>query len=808
MSAELPPDLQLEIAHLLLIDVVGYSKLLVNEQIESLQQLNRIVRATDCFRAAEARDKLIRLPTGDGMALLFFESPEQPVRCALEIAEALQSRPEIQVRMGIHSGPVNQVPDVNDRINFAGAGINVAQRVLDCGDAGHILLSKHVAEDLSQYRHWQPYLKDLGECEVKHGLRLHVVSLCKNGLGNPQVPEKFKRRQRWKEPRPVHPVSSPRWPRWAPMAALLLSGCALAISFTIFFRHRATSNGPQKFGNLAGALPEKSIAVLPFENLSDDKQNAYFADGVQDEILTNLAKVADLKVISRTSMMQYKNNAERNLREIGKTLGVAHILEGTVQRSGGRVRVSAQLIDARTDVHLWAEHYDREIADVFAIENELAEQIVAQLKSRLSPVEKAAIEQKPTADLAAYDLYLRGRELVEGAVFTSGNELFEATRLLEQAVRRDPSFALAYYQLAHAHDQLYVRAIDHTGARLNLAEAAIQSLRRLRPESGEAHLALAKHLYWGHLDYDNARKELAAARGTLPNEPLLFLLTGYIDRRQSRWDKSLENMQHALDLDPAGPQALLVLQQIARTYELLRRYPEMAATLDRAFAIAPANTNTQLNRAQLDLDWKADVKPLAAAFQKLEAADANAVGSFAAELFHLGSCQRHWDEAARALSIMPSDGCREEAFPFPRAWCEGVLASFRGDGEKARSAFTAARAEVEQIVKQQPDNAPALCVLGLIDAALGNQRDAVHESKRAVDLLPVTKDSVDGARMIKYLALTYAWAGKKDAALTELSTAVKLPGYLSYGELKLDPMWDSLRGDPRFDKIVASLAPK
>src|SRR5438128_2096462 len=240
MSAEPKPDLPLEIAHLLLIAVVGYSKLLVNDQVESLAQLNRIVRSTDCFRAAEAKDKLIRLPTGDGMALLFFENLEQPARCALEIARALKDHPEIQVRMGIHSGPVNQVPDVNDRINIAGAGINVAQRVLDCGDAGHILLSKHVADDLKEYRHWQPYLQDLGECEVKHGLRLHLVNLYKDGLGNPQVPEKFKRRKRWKETGPVHPVVSPHWPRWAPIAALLLSGCALAISFTIFFRHRAT----------------------------------------------------------------------------------------------------------------------------------------------------------------------------------------------------------------------------------------------------------------------------------------------------------------------------------------------------------------------------------------------------------------------------------------------------------------------------------------------------------------------------------------------------------------------------------------
>src|SRR5256714_3380348 len=572
MSAELPPDLQLEIAHLLLIDVVGYSKLLVNDQVESLQNLNRIVRGTDCFCAAEAKDKLIRLPTGDGMALLFFENLEQPPRCALEIARALKDHPEIQVRMGIHSGPVNQVPDVNDRINIAGAGINIAQRVLDCGDAGHILLSKHVADDLKEYRHWQPYLQDLGECEVKHGLRLHLVNLYKDGLGNPQVPEKFKRRKRWKETGPVHPVVSPRWPRWAPIAALLFSGCALAISFTIFLRHRAALS--ETFAGAAVAIPDKSIAVLPFENLSDDKQNAYFADGVQDEILTNLAKVADLKVISRTSVMQYKNIIQRNLREVGKALGVAHILEGTVQRAGGRVRVSAQLIDARTDAHLWGESYDRDIADVFAIENELAEQIVAQLKSRLSPQEKAAIEQKPTSDLAAYDLYLRGRDLIDRAVFSSGKELFEAIGLLQQAVKRDPAFALAYYQLAHAHDQLYVRAIDHTAERLKLAEAAIESLRRLQPDSGETHLALAKNLYWGHLDYKNARKELATAERALPNEPLIFLLAGYIDRRQGRWDDSLKNMQQALSLDPRGPQTPVMLQQLSRAYELMLRYPE------------------------------------------------------------------------------------------------------------------------------------------------------------------------------------------------------------------------------------------
>jgi TolB-like protein/class 3 adenylate cyclase/Flp pilus assembly protein TadD len=805
MSAELPPDLELEIAHLLLIDVCGYSKLLVNDQVESLQQLNRIVRSSDCFRAAEAKDKLIRLPTGDGMALLFFENLEQPARCALDIAQALKNHPEIQLRMGIHSGPINQVPDVNDRINIAGAGINIAQRVLDCGDAGHILLSKHVADDLGEYRHWRPYLQDLGECEVKHGLRLHLFNLCKDDLGNPQLPEKLKRRKRWKETGPVHPVTSPRWPRWAPIAALLFSGCALAISFTLFLRHRATSG--ETFGGAASAILEKSIAVLPFENLSDDKQNAYFADGVQDEILTNLAKVADLKVISRTSVMQYKSIIQRNLREVGKTLGVAHILEGTVQRAGGRVRVSAQLIDARTDAHLWAESYDRDIADVFAIENELAETIVAQLKSKLSPREKAAIEQKPTSDLAAYDLYLRGRDLIDSAVFSSGKELFDAIGLLQQALKRDPSFALAYYQLAHAHDQLYVRAIDHTAERLKLAEVAVESLRRLQPDSGEAHLALAKHFYWGYLDYDKARNELAVARRGLPNDPVVFLLMSYIDRRQGRWDDSLKNIQQALSLDPRGPQTPFMLEQISKTYELLRRYADMAAALDRALALAPNNTTLRLNRARVDLNSRGDIQPFKNTLRPL-VADKSHAAEYAFPRLEVAEYERNWDEAARALNVMAADGCREEAFPFPRAWCEGVVARARGDGESARPAFAAARAEVEKIIQDQRDNAPALCVLAVIDAALGNNKQANREAKRAAELLPVTKDSVDGARVIKYLALTYALTGKKDAALTELAAAAKIPGYLNYGELRLDPIWDPIRDDPRFDKIVASLAPK
>src|SRR6266513_1363018 len=417
MSAEVKKEIELEIAHLLLIDVVGYSKLLVNEQIELLQDLNQIVRNTECFRAAETKSKLIRVSTGDGMALLFFQSPEQPVRCALEISRTLQEGyPHIRLRMGVHSGPVNRITDVNDKTNIAGSGINVAQRVLDCGDAGHILLSAHVAEDLAEYRHWQPHLHDLGECEVKYGLRLHLFNLYKDGLGNPQVPEKLRRGRRKHAPAvSVRPLAAARWTKVVLLVALVVSAVALVISSLIFLNRAPPTTVSRALSALA-AIPEKSVAVLPFENLSNEKENAYFADGVQDEILTGLARVADLKVISRTSVMQYKAR-QRNLREVAADLGVAHVLEGTVQRAGGRVRVNAQLIDARSDSQIWAERYDRDVADIFAIESEVAAKIIAQLQAKISPSEKAAIEEKPTADLAAYDLYLRAKLLIEKAVF-------------------------------------------------------------------------------------------------------------------------------------------------------------------------------------------------------------------------------------------------------------------------------------------------------------------------------------------------------------------------------------------------------
>jgi len=557
----------------------------------------------------------------------------------------------------------------------------------------------------------------------------------------------------------------------------------------------------------APAIVEKSIAVLPFENLSDDRQNAYFADGVQDEILTNLARVADLKVISRTSVMQYKSGVQRNLRDIAKTLGVSHVVEGSVQRSAGRVHVSAQLIDAKTDTHLWAESYDRDLADVFAIENELAEKIVSQLKSKLSAKEKAAIEQKPTADLAAHDLYIRAKTLIATAVFSAPEHesLSEAVRLLNQAIERDHAFALAYYQLAQAHDLLYFGGTDHTPARLALADAAIQSLAHLRPDSGEVHLAVAKHLYWVYRNYDQAREELKLAQKSLPNDPLPFQILGFIDRRQGRWTESSRNLERAIELDP---QNRSVLQQLANNYLCLRHYADAERVLDRAIALDPKDSAMLALRAATELDWHADTHPLLSTIDAIVAEDSREGQNIAQNWIYGSLCERDFDGARRALAALPSAGCHDDTIPFPRAWCEGVVAQMRGDTRAARAAFTDARTEAAKLVTQQSGYAEALCVLGMADGTLGHKEDAIREGRRAVELLPVTKDAIIGARLVRNLSLIYAWTGEKDLALEQLAVATNIPGYLSYGELRLHPYWDPLRGDPRFEKIVASLAPK
>ena len=547
------------------------------------------------------------------------------------------------------------------------------------------------------------------------------------------------------------------------------------------------------------------IAVLPFENLSEDKEHAFFADGVQDDILTKLAKVADLKVISRTSVMQYRG--KQNAREIGAALRVSHVLEGSVRRDGARIHLNAQLIDTRTDTHVWAEEYDRDLADVFAIQSEIAKKVADRLQAKLSSREEVAIKQVPTADVTAFDLYSRAKTLIFSTSFSSRQNLFQAVDLLNQAVARDPSFFQAYCWLANVHDALYFFGYHHAGERLALAEAALNAAFRLQPDSGEAHFARATHLYWGYLDYESALAELEIARRTLPNNPRVFEMMGNITRRQGKLEEALRYFERGLELEP---RALDILQNTADTYQMLRRYAESETLRDRALAIEPDDEATRVGRAFLELDWKADARPLHQTIDSIREKNPAAIQSVAYWWWICALAERDVAGAANALMALGENGFDFGGFLFNRAFCEGLLARMTKDEAKARSAFAAARTQQEKVVQAEPSYGPALCVLGLIDAGLGRKEEALREGRRAIELMPVEKESLKGAHMIEYFAMIAAWVGEKDLACEQLAIVTRLPvppGPFSYGQLKLLPDWDPLRGDPRFEKIVASLAP-
>ena len=795
MSAEVKKEVRSEIAHVLFIDIVGYSKLLIDEQHAQIDKLNRIVRATQEFQTADNAGRLIKIPTGDGLALVFYSSPEDPVECAIEISRALKEHPELRLRMGVNSGPVNSTTDVNERANVAGVGINMAQRVMDCGDAGHILLSQRVAEDLGQYAHWQPHLHELGECEVKHGVRVSVVNFYTNELGNPVLPEKFKTAN--------SKITKPS--RFSLLTLAMIGGAillVLVIAAALFVSKRPKSAAASSDSQTQSvSIPEKSIAVLPFENLSDNKENAYFADGVQDEILTNLAKIADLKVISRTSVMQYKTDTSRNSREIGKQLGVAHLLEGSVRRVGNQVRVNAQLIDTRTDAHTWAEFYDRKLDDVFAIQSEIAKTIAEQLQAKLSPSEKAAIEKPATTDLNAYDLYLRAQSLFADSsnqVQARAN-LIQAGDLLDEAIKRDPRFLIAWCLLARVHGNIYADGFDHTPARLEMAHRAIENALRLEPESGEAHLALADYYYHGFRDYDRARIELASARGSLPNSAELFEYTGYIDRRQGRWDEATRNLERALNLDPRN---FFTLAQVALLYHWQHRYADEARTYDRSLKIVPGHPLTRMLRAALIADWRADIKPYQETLAAVVAENPGVASDVDDPNYSL--CERTATAYARTLSNYPREGAVYNGVTFPHAYWEGVIALAQHDSARAQNAFTAAHAEIEKIVAKQPDFAAALSLLGLIDAGLGRKEAALREGRHACELLPVAKDAVDGMNFAINLAQIYTWLGEKDLALEQIALVQRAPNPLSYGFLKLQPQWDLLRKESGFENIIVS----
>jgi serine/threonine-protein kinase len=554
------------------------------------------------------------------------------------------------------------------------------------------------------------------------------------------------------------------------------------------------------------AAPEKSIAVLPFENLSNDREDASFADGVQDDLLTKLAKIADLKVISRTSVMQYRGKLDT--REMRDALRVSHVLVGSVRKTGAWLHINAQLIDTRSDTHVWAEQYDRDLKDVFAIQSEIAQKVAERLHAKISVVEKLTIERAPTVDLTAFDLYSRAKNLrlaAESFTGTRKANLLRAADLLNQAVAHDPTFFQAYCQLAWTHEYLYFDGFDRTPSRLALAEEAIQAAFRLHPDSGEAHLARAWNLYLGYRDYDGALAELEVARPTLPNDARLFELKGYIERRRGRWEESTRDLERAIDLDPRNTS---LLKDTSTSYAHLRRYADEEAMLERALAIQPDNVGLKVSRAEVEFNSKANTLPLHQLIDELRAKDPAAIPSVADSWLFCALAERDLAAAVNASAALGENRVGNAAVRYSAHVVEGIIARMTRNDAKARTAFTAARAEQEKLVSTNPDDAGALCVLGLIDAALGRKEEALREGSRAVELLPVEKDAIGGTRMIVWLARIAAWAGDNDLACKQLARASRLPSGVHYGELKLLPFWDPFRGDPCFEKIVASLAPK
>ena len=629
-------------------------------------------------------------------------------------------------------------------------------------------------------------------------------------IADPEEPAKFSSKVPEQTADVADSSDTNRW-RKPVLTAALLSTVALAMGFGIWSLSRQLA--PELTGVSASpeaaalaVLPEKSIAVLPLENLSEDKQNAFLADGVQDDIRTALAKVADLKVINRTSVNTYAAGTRRNLRELAQTLGVAFVLEGSVRQSGEKVSITAQLTDARSGTPAWQESYERDLVDVFAIQSDIVQRIVSQLQATVSPKEKSAIDERPTKDLIAYGLYVRAKALVATISLNAqiNEKLREAVDLLDQAIERDPNFFLAYCQLAAAHNYLYFFGLDHTPARLARADSALNTVIRLRPDAGETHLARADFLYRCYLDYEKARAELAVAQRALPNNSEIFELTGYIDRRQGLWNESARSLQRALALDPRN---FFILQQIALSYQEFRQFRAMAAALDRALVLIPRDLDTRVTRALVDLEWRADPRPLRESIRTIRAENPATASDLAAQWFYLALCERDPAAVTKALAAIPDSGTAVD-LNFPRSWCEGMAARSKGDVATAQAAFLAAHAEIERTVKEQPGYAPALCVLGLIDAALGRKDEAIREGRRAIELLPITKDSIDGAELMKYMGVIYAWCGEKDLAIEQIALTLKIPSTLSYGNLKLHPNWDPLRGDPRFEKIVTDLAPK
>jgi TolB-like protein/class 3 adenylate cyclase/Tfp pilus assembly protein PilF len=789
--AEGETDLALEIAHILFIDTVGYSKLTLSEQRKFQELLNQVVRGTSCFRTAEAAGKLIRLPTGDGMALVFAESIEAPLKCAVEISARLRAYPQLSVRMGIHSGSVSRVMDVNDHVNIAGAGVNIAQRVMGCGDAGHILMSKHVADDLAEYAQWRPFLHDLGECEMKHGQKIDIVSFYSDKAGNAEVPRRL---QQLRRELVVRRKASVR--RRLAVVAFL---SALLIAAAAVFLYRRSATPP-----VTPAVPEKSIAVLPFENLSEDKANAYFADGIQDEILTRLSKIADLKVISRTSTQQYKGKPG-NSSVIARQLGVTYVLEGSVQKSGDVVRVNVQLIRAANDSHVWADTFDRKLSDIFLVESDTAKAIADQLRAKITGKEEQALNIRPTENAKAYDAYLRG------LVYTfrtgdSNTDALAAQKYFKEAVRLDPNFALAWALLAYTDATGYLTmCLPPTAALRDEARRAADAALTLQPDLGEARLAVGQYYYACLRDYDTAVRYFEQARRLLPNSSRIPQLLAYVARRRGQWDQSEFYFNEAERLDPRN---LKIMTEHAFLYQSRRQFPEALRKSDQILNIVPDDSNTLALQAAI-AQAQGDLSRAETLIDRLHPGrtDTGAiwVKTYQAILQRRPMKIVPWLDQMIA-SPEPAVAGADAELRFWLGWAQQMA----GDRRAAEETWRQARDELERLLKTEPENYLLIGDLALINMALGNKAAALTLAERTIAVNPSEKDAITGPGGMEILARVAAQVGDPDRATAALQKLLSIPYSgpidmpLTPALLRLDPMFDPLRHDRAFQELESS----
>ena len=803
MAAEVKKEIALEIAHVLFVDIVAYSKMASDDQRAAIEKLNQIVQSTDEFRKEESENRLLKLATGDGMALIFYHSPEDPVECALEISRAIKEQhSDLRLRMGVHSGPVSGVVDVNGRANVAGAGINTAQRVMDCGDAGHILLSKRVAEDLEQFKHWRPHLYHLGECEVKHGDKIEIVNLFTAELGNREMPEKFRPPDLGAavpaaaKTSPTSPIS--KWPLIG--AAVLILIAVLVIGSFLFWQQQKP-----KSSAIASAIPEKSIAVMPFENLSEDKANAYFADGIQDEILTRLSKIADLKVVSRTSTQQYQSKPG-NLSEIARQLGVAHIVEGSVQKSAESVRVNVQLIKAANDSHLWADTFDRKLTDIFSVESEVAKAIADQLRAHLTGQEEQVIAAKPTDNPEAYDAYLRGLAFSLKTASTPANVL-GAQKYLKEAVRLDPKFALAWALLSYTDARGYrTLNLQPTVALREEARQAAEMALTLQPNLGEAVLAKGYYHYSCLKDYDTAVRYFEQARPLLPNSSRISESLAYLERRRGQWERSESYFNEAERLDPRN---VTLLTQYALSYILCRRFPEAVRKLDQVLNIVPDDLDTLAFKAAI-AQAEGELPRAAALLAPLHP-PADDTGALETQVYQAILERNPGPMISRLKEVLakpdPALGYFIGELRFWLGWAQEVA----GDHAAAQESWRQARSELESFLKEQPENRALIGDLALTNMGLGDKPAAFVFVEKGIAVVPIENDALDGPAPIEILARVAARMGDSDRAIAALQKLLSMPYEailastvpLTPAFLRLDPMFDPLRNDPRFQKLAS-----